>query len=426
MSEVATVHRALRIRAANAAPAGHGPRHRQLAVALVASIVAGGTGFVVELAGQAPGPPAYVVAARPTGVQPGVTCPPSSISIPPGDSIQAAVDLHAGNTTFCLRAGTHFLQDSITPKTGNTFVGESGAILDGTGWTTSDPAYTQAAFRAHNENIDDVTIRNLVIRNMPQRGIHAYYSLSDHWTIEDNEIAFSGNVGLVIPPFSVVRNNYIHHNTVGGYGGSYAHHSTIESNEIAYNGDVQKIGETADVTFRNNFIHHNMGAGIWYDSNNTGALVEGNRVEDNGGIGIFYEISSDAIIRNNTIGRNGEAGIMLSVSQNVQIYNNTLEDNFRGIIYFLNCASVGGPTDFDLTNNTAYDNAITVGIESGAFASVFSYGSCTSMQTEPYLNGSKNLTFARNTYRVPSLTGAYWVWGLEGKLWNQWRSLGQE
>ena len=38
------------------------------------------------------------------------------------------------------------------------------------------------------------------------------------------------------------------------------------------------------MTFRNNFVHHNVGDGIWYDGDNTGALVEGNRVEDNGRI----------------------------------------------------------------------------------------------------------------------------------------------
>jgi parallel beta-helix repeat protein len=394
-------------------------------VAVVATIVGAViAGLVVDVAGQAPFPPENVVA--PPGAQPDVTCPIGSISIAPGDSIQATVDSHPGNTTFCLRAGTHFLRSSITPKTGNTFVGESGAILDGTGWTTSDPAYTQAAFRAHNENIDGVTIRNLVIRNMPQRGIHAYYSLSDHWTIEDNEIAFSGNVGLVIPPYSLIRNNYIHHNTFGGYGGSRADHSTLESNEIAYNGDEQKIGESTNVTFRNNFIHHNVGAGIWYDSNNTSTLVEGNRVEDNGGIGIFYEISSDAIIRDNTIRRNGEAGVMLSVSNNVQIYDNTLENNFRGITFFLNCASVGGPTNFDLADNAAHDNVITVGSLSGALASLFTYESCTFTPVAAYLNGSKNLMFYGNTYRVPWLTGWYWFWGPANMSWTEWRALGQD
>ena len=112
-----------------------------------------------------------------------------AIEIRPATSIQSIVNMHPGQTTFCLRAGVHQLTSSIRPKTGNIFVGEFGAILDGTGWTTADD--TQAAFRAHNEDIDYVTIRNLVIRNMPQRGIQAFYRMSDYWTIEYNEIAFN-------------------------------------------------------------------------------------------------------------------------------------------------------------------------------------------------------------------------------------------
>ena len=51
--------------------------------------------------------------------------------------------------------------------------------------------------------------------------------------------------------------------------------------------------------------------------------------------------------------------------------------------------------------------------------------SCTSAQVAPYLNGSKNLTFSRNTYTVPSVNGWYWLWdGI--KYWNQWQSLGQD
>ena len=90
------------------------------------------------------------------------------------------------------------------------------------------------------------------------------------------------------------------------------------------------MGESANVTFRNNFVHHNVGDGIWYDSDNTGALIEGNRVEDNGRNGIFYEISSDGIIRNNTVRRSGETGVFISTSKNVQMYNNTLEAQFPG------------------------------------------------------------------------------------------------
>jgi parallel beta-helix repeat protein len=372
---------------------------------------------------QPPPPPSTSA----VGPQSTITCPAGAVDIWPGVSVQTIVDSYGGNTTFCLRAGTHFLRSSITPKTGNTFVGEYGAILDGTGWSTSDD--TQAAFRAHNQDIDYVTIRNLVIRNMPQRGIHAVWIWSDHWTVEYNEIASSQNTGIVLAPDSLIRNNYIHHNAVAGYMGPYAHNTTLDSNEIAYNGDQNRVRESNNVTFRNNFVHHNAGVGIWYDSNNTGALIEGNRVEDNGWIGINYEVSFDAIIRNNTIRRNAEAGVFLSVSKNVQIYNNTLEHNFRGITYYLRCASIGGPTNFDLTNTTAHDNTITVGTQSGAFASVFSYSSdCTSTQVAPYLNGSKNLTFSRNTYHVPSpTTGRYWIWGfIQLKYWNEWQAIPQD
>ena len=353
-----------------------------------------------------------------------ITCPSGAVDIWPGTSIQTTVNAYPGNTTFCIRAGTHAIRSSITPKTGNTFVGEYGAVLDGTGWSTGDG--TDAAFRAHNQDIDYVTIRNLVIRNMPQRGIHAFYWMSDHWTIEYNEITTT-QWGLVFAGDFLIRNNKIHHNAGGGYLGTYAHNTRLENNEIAYNGREQKVGESANVTFLNNFVHHNVGDGIWYDSNNTGALIDGNRVEDNGYAGIFFEIGSGVTIRNNTVRRSGGAGVFISTSKNAQIHSNTLDTNFRGILYFVNCAAIGGGTvGFDLANNAAYDNTFIVGTQSDAFAAGFSYTGCTATQAAAYQNGSKNLTFLRNVYDVPApTTGRYWLWnGLH--YWNEWQSLGKD
>jgi parallel beta-helix repeat protein len=168
-------------------------------------------------------------------------------------------------------------------------------------------------------------------------------------------------------------------------------------------------------------VHHNAGDGIWYDTNNTGALIEGNRIEDNGEMGIFYEVSSDVVIRNNTIRRSGDTAVFISTSKNAQIYNNTLEDNFRGLTYFVNCSPVGGGTiGFDLANNVAYDNTVT------AFASVFSWTLCDSTQLAPYLNNSKNNTFSTNTYHVPApATGQYWFWNAY-MYWSQWQALPQD
>jgi parallel beta-helix repeat protein len=211
----------------------------------------------------------------------------------------------------------------------------------------------------------------------------------------------------------------------GGYGAVRADNTTFDSNEIAYNGPEQKVGMSANVTFRNNFVHHNRGDGIWYDTNaNAGALIEGNRVEDNGRNGIFFEASIGATISNNTVRRHPWDAVMISMSQNVQIYNNSLEANFAGIEYFLNCAALSGGDD--VQNNAAYDNTVVVGTQNSTYASAFSSTSCTSTQLAPYLNGSKNLTFSRNAYRVPSLSFTqYFLWG-GWKDWNQWQALGQD
>ena len=396
-----------------------------------------------------PPPPSTAV-----GPQSTIQCPATRVDIFPTDTvgvIQSLVNANQGATTFCFHAGTYHINGSITPKTGNTFVGEyvsenNKAILDGTGWTTTDD--TQAPFRVYdnpndpndpNTAIDNVTIKNLVIRNMPQYGIHGSHTRSaNQWRIEFNEIA-SGKVGLMFASNSTIQNNYIHHNVGnpsspnpgergGGYLGQYANNTILNNNEIAWNGPEQKVGLSVNVTFRDNFVHNNLGDGIWYDLNNNdfaaplSALIEGNRVEDNRN-GIVFEISIGAIIQNNTFRRNREDAVLITVSQNAQIHNNLFEANLGGIEYFLNCGSFA--EGFDLRNNAAYDNTIVVGTQSNTWATGFSQLSqCTAAQLAPYLDGTKNLTFSRNTYYVPSLSFTrYFLWGGVWKDWNQWQAL---
>ena len=206
----------------------------------------------------------------------------------------------------------------------------------------------------------------------------------------------------------------------------YAHNTTFENNEIAYNGREQKVVESANVTFRNNFVHHNIGDGIWNDSDNTGALIEGNRVEDNGRNGIFFEASGGGIIRNNTVRRNaGQRGVHLHVQERCR--STTTRSKAISGASNISSTATRWPRGTDvIKNNAAYDNTIVVGTQSYASASGFSYlSSCTATQLAAYLNGSKNLTFSRNTYRVPSLSGRYMFWG-GWKYWNEWQALGHD
>ena len=367
------------------------------------------------------------------GPQSTITCPAGAVNILPGtNNIQAQIDGNAAGTTFCLKAGPipFSVTHPLTPKSNDTFIGEFGAVLDGTGWDQTDTDTTHCAFRAYQQDIDFVTIRNLVIRNMRQCAILAFYQNSNNWTIEFNEIN-ANNAGIIFPSNSLIRNNFIHNNYNLGYQADSAHNSTVENNEISYNGYEQKIIQSANVIFRGNFIHHNEGAGIWYDSDNTGALIENNRIEDNHGMGIFYEVSGTATIRNNTVRRSGDTGIFISTSRDNEVYGNTLDSNFRGITYLVNCPSVGGGSIFfDLTNNSTHDNTIVVGTQSGAFASAFASVNCNSTQVAAYQippgqNGSHNLTFTHNSYDVPSPTTVkYWFYFDVMKLFTEWQLLG--
>lgn len=370
------------------------------------------------------------------GPRSGVTQPAGSIVIPAGSttaSRQTLINANPG-ATFWIRAGLHSANGSNTPSTGQTFVGEFGAIIDGTGWVTTDG--TQAVFRAHLQNIDNVTIRNLVIRNCPQRGIHTWHDFSDNWLVENCEIT-TCYCALSLPNSSTARGCYLHHNNGdsqggfipnGGYIVSLAHDVLFENNDISFNGDIQKVvDQCVNTTFRYNFIHDNLGAGIWHDGDNTGVLIESNLIQDNGQHGIIHEISGSATMRNNRILRNAITGIFLSTSKNVTVTGNYLEDNLQSLNLLANMAAVGGGViGWDLANNTVSGNTVVVGSQSGVLVDVFQTLGVGADPT-PYTNNSKQNNWSGNTYRVPSalLGASIWYWQT-GKTFAQWQALPQD
>lgn len=360
-----------------------------------------------------------------------ITCPGGAIGVATGADLQAAVTAAAAGSSFCLAAGVHPVASSVTPKTGDTFTCAFGGILDGTGWVTADS--TQAAFRAHNQDIDNVTISNCVIRNMPQRGIHAYYQNSDGWTITHNEVT-TAKTGIQIGNTSTVTFNWIHHNSVGGYLAYRANGALFDNNDISYNGGEQKLVGANGGVFSNNWVHNNLGDGIWFDTDNINSQIFSNTVEDNTRHNIHYEISGNGLIHDNNVRRAGDTGVFVSTSKDVDVYSNTLQDNFRGVQLYLNCSAVGGGTiSWDLANDDVYDNSVRVGTRSGSWANALGWkNECVT--TPPagfnlslYTNGSKSLNFTHNSYIVPNLTTRWWYWGLgQSKTWAEWQALGRD
>jgi parallel beta-helix repeat protein len=348
----------------------------------------------------------------------------SGVVVRPGESIQAAVNAHAGGTTFVIKSGVHKRQ-SVVAKAGNTFVGESGAVLSGEN-------VTEFAFAGNDS--DNVTIRGLVIEKYatPLREAVVRGGNSSHnWLVEDNEIRYNGGIGVKSSAGWRVVGNFIHHNQQYGLAGAGAN-MLIEGNEIAFNNYQNKGSgnaggskwvQTTDLVVRNNYSHDNHGPGLWTDGNNLNTLYEGNRVENNTHAGIKHEVSCDAVIRNNIVigngfGRNAwvdGAGILVMNSPNVEVSGNEVRNNNDGIggIHSGRSHSTDKRCKIELRNFWVHDNIIEM--------KVGHTGIVTNIDQAVY--SSMNNKFDRNTYILGN-SDKYLRWqGL--KTATQWKAAGQ-
>jgi hypothetical protein len=73
------------------------------------------------------------------GPQAGVVAPAGAVTVAPGASISSAITTAGNGGTVYLQAGLHRLASPIQPRTGQTIMGEYGAIVDGS-VVISDPA----------------------------------------------------------------------------------------------------------------------------------------------------------------------------------------------------------------------------------------------------------------------------------------------
>ncbi len=376
------------------------------------------------------------------GPQTSIACPAGSVDITPGQSIQAAVTAQTAGASFCLKAGSHPIAASITPKSGQTFTGEFGAILDGTGWSSSD--VDAAVFRAVNNGVTGVTIRNLTLRQGPSYGVNAYLTATN-WTVEFNEIHNFRN-GVSVGRNGIIRKNVIHHNAGvfndpdparrgGGIVLNCADGTQILDNEIHNNGQEQKViyGTTNEpnqkYTIKDNFVHHNIGAGIWFDGDGAGSLVENNTVEDNAAAGIVLEATNGVTVQKNFVRRNGEEGILVTISKNNAVTGNVLEGNRFGIGLYIDFASLPPnspnlPWTQDLANNTISGNTVHIpaGANHGGMMTILPRGGDGS----PYSTNTKKNVWANNTYVAPTNTANWFLWNNVAIPWPQWLAVPQD
>ncbi|MBT8166165.1 MAG: right-handed parallel beta-helix repeat-containing protein [Acidimicrobiia bacterium] len=454
------------------------------------------------------------VPASPT-VKSAVPVPSNAIRINPGTSIQSVVDRSGGDATFLLGAGVH-RQQQVQPKSGQTFIGEAGAFMNGarvlsgwqrdgstwyvTGQTQSgrqhgscvssapecnhpeelfidhtrmthvgsksqvgpgkwffdygadriyignDPSgklvETSVTEMAFFGQVSNVTVTGLVIEKyaspaqvgaIDTRGNPSGKTNGSNWFIANNEVRNNHGVGIKSTDGSRVVGNYVHHNGQLGMGGD-GPGMVIEDNEIAYNnaagysygweGGGTKWAYTTDLVVRRNYSHHNVGPGLWTDIDNIRTTYDGNRVTDNVGIGIFHEISYDAVIRNNYIAGNGfghsawlwGAGIVVAASPNVEVHDNELVDNADGIAGIQQNRS-DAPAAYGpmiVKNLHVHDNRITM--TEGETGVVRDTG-------DNSIFTSRNNRFVNNEYILKG-DGRQFAWNNGSRTLQEWTSYG--
>eukprot|EP01132_Coremiostelium_polycephalum_P008408 gene8408-10325_t len=324
------------------------------------------------------------------------TAPPGAIVVPAGSN--AGFNFKLPNTTYWFAPGVHYLEHhqyaKVVPGEFSVYIGGPGAILDGN--HTNNYAF--------GEKVNHVTIRYLEIRNFgndtsgPTNGNEAVVNQDTafNWTIEYNYIHDNDGMGLFLGTGSITRYNCIKNNGQHGFG-TYHPNGTrdilLEYNEIVGNNQDDweniipycgctgggKFWDAHGAIVRHNWVHHNHGPGLWVDHNNADFLFENNYINDNDGVGIFYEVSFNFMIRGNTLKRNSvwaglrrqdnfpEAAIYISESggepaagnvyHQSEIVGNLLEDNWDGVILWENADRFCRKNEtFDTTNGCPWFN----------------------------------------------------------------------
>jgi parallel beta-helix repeat protein len=345
-----------------------------------------------------PGPNDYKVCGNSSILNGPATAPSGATIVNPGTDLASLTSSKSAGTTFYLTAGTHTLPTApINPKTGNTYIGAPGAVLDGQFKTnyTSGSRTMSMAFKG-SSGYPNVTIKNLTIKNFGQADgkmsamvnqTAINWGQSPGWTVANNTISYNGGSGIWLVDDSKLQNNCIEYNEQMGFavpsigGGNYNQRANIliEGNEIRYNNRSNaietlgvctgcagglKIWNSKAVTIKNNNVNNNYGTGIWVDNNNIDVLVEGNVSKDNAKRGIFYEISYGGIIRKNYVTGNYVSG-KGSSHNNTAIYISESGGDEATKTY------LGGtfPAELDINNNYVVDNwnGITLWEDAGRY-----------------------------------------------------------
>ena len=332
--------------------------------------------------------------------------------------VGAISDVGPGSWFFDYQNDTVFLGDDPTGRVVELSVYPHAFHGDADGVTISGLVIEKYASPAQEGTIDSRRDRDDLIGG-------------GDWTITDNVVRWNHGVGIAATTGALVRGNSVYENGQLGLAAKGAG-VTFEDNEIYGNNTAgfsagweaggSKFAFTNGLVVRNNYVHDNRGVGLWTDIDNIDTLYEGNRVIDNERMGIFHEISYDAVITGNEVRGNGfgfdawvwGAGIIVSTSVNVEVVGNTVDGNADGIIGVQQDRSDAPASHgaLSLVNLAVHDNLVT---GNGGWTGIGQDVGSNDVFTE------LNNRFFDNTYEQD---GLHFFWLNDERTFEEWVEFG--
>ena len=255
---------------------------------------------------------------------------------------------------------------------------------------------------------------------------------AQNWTVADTEVRLSHGTGIQLADHGHITHCHVHHNGQKGVGAKGAD-VVMEDSEIAFNNYAgydyaweaggTKFARTTNLRVLRNYVHDNSGAGLWADIDNHNALFQMNRVDNNRGSGIQYEISYGATIEGNTVRWNGsaprvslwQAQISVQNSSDVTVRNNTVvvgPNVGNGIVVINQERGSGDQGRYVGKDNTVLMNTVTYEGAAGASGLMDTLGT------------AENNRFDHNTYLLKA--GGQHFESRGKKSWEQFRALGYD
>ena len=315
-----------------------------------------------------------------------VACHAATIDIRPGDDIPTVVAANPAGTTFLIYPGTYRLTQSIIPKAGDRFIGQTAcappstscpaiisgsavigplATFDGTRYkVTNQTQQNPIAIKIMKEVIcdaawnaciypedlffDGVPLQHLFSTTLPVIGAGQWW-----FDYNNNIIYFHDNPSGHTVETSVVANGFgggannvtIQYLTVKGFANMYP------KGAIAVGQSANALTQGTNWTIKNCevLLNHSYGVRIGY-----GMQIINNYLHDNGQMGIggglgvvsapqTQSTNSGIVIQGNTINHNdyahfnpdfGAGGIKIGATSGVTIRGNTIQNNEGSGVHF--------------------------------------------------------------------------------------------